>query len=370
MNNPPIVVVVDDEPAILDLIQAQLAAENYDIRPYASGTLLLDDLEILATADLFLLDVMMPAISGFELCQVIRERRSSFAPIILVTALGDVEHKVRGLNAGADDFLTKPTNTAEMKARIRANLRAREYYCQLELAKQDVERLSLFKDKLMDMIVHDIRNPLGSVALSIQLMGDPPNPAKVDPTTWQLTGRQVDFALEMCEQLLDIKRQQSNELEVLPYVVHLRETVNQAVQPLLLFARERKVEIKSDIEDLTFESDERLLTRILMNLLNNAVKFSPGEDAVEIKGRRAGDQVVITVVDHGPGIPHEFQDKIFELFSTAEVSRQVRGYGIGLAFCSMAVQSLGGFITVESEPGQGSRFIVTLPWVEAREEEF
>jgi two-component system sensor histidine kinase/response regulator len=361
MHNPPIVVSVDDEPAILELVKAQLTPENYDLRRFAEPGDLLDEPETLRSADLFLLDVMMPGMDGFELCEEIRQQREDFVPIIMVTALGETEYKVRGLDAGADDFITKPTNAAELRARVRANLRSKKFHDQLEEANVELTRLGHMRDSLTDMIVHDLRNPLGSLSLALQMLGDPPDASLIDSDTWELTRQQVNYALEMCEQLLDIKKLQSDSLEIHIKRTQIQELVADAISSISLRARERGVRIEQQTDEASLMTDAVLIKRVLLNLLNNAVKYSPPDDVVTIRALKENDKVTIAVHDNGPGIPPEAHDRIFEMFGTAQIGSEVKGYGIGLAFSKLACDALKGNINIDSAPGKGSRFTLVLP---------
>lgn len=361
MHKPPIVVSVDDEPAILELVKAQLTPENYDLRRFAEPGDLLGEPETLQSADLFLLDVMMPGMDGFELCEEIRQQREGFVPIIMVTALGETEYKVRGLDAGADDFITKPTNAAELRARVRANLRSKIFHDKLEEANLELRRLSHMRDSLTDMIVHDLRNPLGSLSLALQMLGDPPDASLIDSDTWELTRQQVNYALEMCEQLLDIKKLQTDSLKIHITRMNVTELITDAISSIRLRARERGVRIEQRTDETTLMTDTALVKRVLLNLLNNAVKYSPPDDVVSVTAIKDNDAMTITVHDSGPGIPPEAHERIFEMFGTAQIGSEVKGYGIGLAFSKLACDALEGTIEIDSEPGKGSKFKLVLP---------
>ncbi len=169
MDKKPIVVCVDDEPSQLEVLEGQLVTEDYDLRMYSSGLELMSDQQVLEDCDIILLDVMMPELDGFETTKRIRQEHPRFLPILLVTALGATEHKVLGLDAGATDFVPKPTVGAELRARVRAHLSAKQMH-------EKLEQLVILKDNLTRMIVHDIRNPLLSISLALESMGDPPDP--------------------------------------------------------------------------------------------------------------------------------------------------------------------------------------------------
>jgi len=232
MDKRPIILCVDNDPELLDVIEGQLTQEDYDLRRYGSGDELLEDLPALAACDLILLDVMMPGMDGFEVIQRIRKAHPRFLPIILITALGETEHKVRGLSTGATDFITKPTVSAELRARVRVHLHNVQLY-------KELERLDAMKDNLMRMIVHDLRNPLTSISLALQAMGTPPDPSILDAETWELTRQQMNYGLELCEQLLDITKLETDTLQVNLQGVSLKQTAEEAVAPLRLLAESK-----------------------------------------------------------------------------------------------------------------------------------
>jgi signal transduction histidine kinase len=107
--------------------------------------------------------------------------------------------------------------------------------------------------------------------------------------------------------------------------------------------------------------DEDMARRVLINLMENSVKFTPQDGEFEVGARQDGDWVSIWVRDNGPGIPLSEQERIFDKFTRLRGETKVNGLGIGLAFCRLAVQGHGGKIWVESEPGKGSTFHFTFP---------
>ena len=361
MNEPPLVIVVDDSPSMLELMATQLAKEGYQLRTFLSGIELLADREALAACDVILLDVMMPEVNGFETCRRVRELEDRFLPILLVTALDDTMYKVEGLDCGADDFLTKPAHASELRARLRAHLRAKRYHDELCAAHRELVRLSEQRENLVSMIVHDLRSPLGAMDLALQMMGDPPDASVIDGTTWALTRQELNYALELCRQMLEVRKLESGELEILPTAASIRATVESAIGPLRLLAQKRRITVETDVLDLHWRTDHSLLRRVVMNITDNAIKHSRGGQAVRVEGSAAGDLVTLSVTDSGPGIAAEDQERVFELFGKAKSAPARRGTGIGLAFCQLAIRALGGNISLESAPGEGSRFTVSIP---------
>ncbi len=361
LNNPPLVIVVDDEATLRELVVAQLNPTGYQLRAYPSGVALLHDPEAIQAADLILMDVMMPELDGFTVCERIRAEYSRFLPILLVTALGETVHKVRGLDAGADDFLTKPTNASELRARVRAHLRAKQLHDELEEAHRELEQLGALRDNLISMIVHDLRNPLGSVSMALQMMGTPPDASLIDEITWQLTRNQVTFALDLCEQLLNLRQIESGQMKVEVTSAALDQTIEESLEPLLLTAEMRELIVDSKLESMVWTTDHMLIKRIVMNLISNAVKYSPNGEIVTIRLASEDGQAVVTVSDKGPGIPPEHHAKVFELFGTLDAVQGIPKVGIGLAFAKQSIQLLGGTIKVDSQVGQGSTFRIAIP---------
>ena len=157
------VIVVDDEPSSREVLCALLTAEDLDIQSFASGKELLRRMPELAP-DVIFLDVMMPEVDGYTVCYELKQSVAyQHIPIILITALDAVQDRVRGLEVGADEFLTKPVSRLELQARVRTMLRIKMQYDQLE-------RMLELRQALSYMIVHDLRNPLAAVMLYLQLL--------------------------------------------------------------------------------------------------------------------------------------------------------------------------------------------------------
>ena len=161
--------------------------------------------------------------------------------------------------------------------------------------------------------------------------------------------------------MLDITRLEQQTLKFQLEKMCLHQTVEQTIEMVAAQALAREVEIVNEIPELTIETDHNLLGRVLLNLLNNAVKYTRKESKIRITGGMNSQAVNICVDDFGPGIPEEFHTRIFEMYGSADIRQEARGAGIGLAFCKMAVEALGGTISVQNLPERGSRFSIGLP---------
>jgi PAS domain S-box-containing protein len=232
---------------------------------------------------------------------------------------------------------------------------------ELAAANRDLHALGELRDVLVRMIVHDIRSPLA--ALMLMLEGESAGgELLIDAEDAALARGQLAYSIELCNQLLDIQRLQDRTLPLAPETAVLGETADTALAALLRPARSRGVTLRSSVNGLAWRTDHGLLRRVLLNLLSNALKHSPRGGEVRLDCIEAGPDgaVRLSVSDRGPGIPPEEQQRVFQLFATSG-EQATRGHGIGLAFCQLAVQALGGRIELDSAPGQGSTFTVVLP---------
>ena len=365
------ILVVDDNPANVDLLEAHLVGAGYEVIPAYSGAEALSKVQT-DPPDLILLDIMMPGINGFEVCRTLKEgEETRFIPVVMVTVLTEVEDRVRALEVGADDFLSKPVDKNELLARVRSLIRVKRLHDQLEQAKRRVEqqnaeliRLQRMRDELVHMMVHDLKNPLSGVFSRLQMLD---HYESANMTEWQRRNirkalQSGQMLLNMITTILDVHRMEEGKLALHLEPVSLRELVDQSISEVVGEAEEANVDVPSDIP--TVEIDRSLIRRVLDNLLINAKKYTPrnGEFGVRVR-KGEGDTVVVSVWDTGEGIPKEFHEKIFEKFGQVETQAagQRIGSGLGLTFCKMAVERHGGTIWVESEVGKGSTFSFTLP---------
>ncbi len=230
-----------------------------------------------------------------------------------------------------------------------------------EAAEQRSSQLASLRDKLTHMVVHDIRNPLFAVSLMLDLLGQPQDLSEADAQAWQQMRRQLDYALELCQQLLEIKRMASGELMASPAPGELEDTCAAALETLRPQADLRRVRLISSVPLLSLDTDHGLLRRVLINLLHNAIKHSPEGGEVRLSARSAAGRLLLSITDQGPGIPPEQHQRIFELFAKVEGRGNQTGTGIGLNFCALAMQALGGGISLQSSGPEGSTFALDLP---------
>ncbi len=378
-SDPPAraaVLVVDDEPANCRLLRACLH-KAYDVYESDGATAAL---EILGRTpiDLVLLDVRMPGMGGLELCREIKRTQEHYLPVILVTGLGAQTDRNAGLQAGADDFLTKPFDRNELLLRVRTfvKLRAQDQRIHRQLEElsnnerlirrqmQDLEELSAMKDDLVSLLVHDLRNPLTGIAGFLDVLAEETaDPVLRDEVVAALeaSGR----IRETLDDLLFVRMLETSTLTLHRERVPAEAIVEDAIASVRGAARARHVEITSltDSRDLILNVDRKLVRRAIENLLTNALKYTPEGSVVRAATRRAGSDVEIEVGDRGRGIPESFKHHVFRKFASLEVARGEcrRGVGLGLYFVNLVATAHGGRATVRDRRHGGSAFGLYLP---------
>lgn len=366
--SPASILVVDDTPANLQVLSGMLKDRGYRVRPVPNGRLALGAARN-EPPDLILLDINMPEMNGFEVCEQLKADADLRAvPVIFISALTDTFDKVKAFRLGGVDYITKPFQFEEVEARIATHLelhRLRDELTaqnrELASANQRLRELEALRDSLMFMLVHDLRSPLSGIYTYLQILS-------ADLADQLTAESREDIAqalkssgvlMEMINNLLDIGRLEAGELPLEREPVNLETVVAEAVG-LIGCAR---VTVVRPPAPVVVAADQSLITRVVTNLIGNAVKFTPEPDAVWVEITGDSERARVAVRDEGPGIPAEYHEKIFERFGQVEAhrDRKNRSTGLGLAFCRLAVEAHGGRIGVESAAGKGSEFWLELP---------
>jgi signal transduction histidine kinase len=313
--------------------------------------------------DLVLLDVMMPRMSGYDVCRLIKERqRDSFVPVLLITALADQEEKNVGLQAGADDFLAKPVDRRELLLRVRLflKLRAQDKLIREQLGK--LTHLQTMKDDMVSLLVHDLRSPLSGVVAYLNLLiQDLPEGASLNDARAALRG--TDRALKTLEEALQVRLLEDGQLPIRRATVDLARLLDDAVATLEAVARRKRIEVSTAIEGTTAAFlDEKLVRRAIENLLANALKYTPAGKDVSVVVRRLADSVEVDVADRGPGIPADLKRHMFEKFGSVEAKKggERKGVGLGLYMVKLVAEGHAGAAQVMDRDGGGAVFRVRL----------
>ena len=371
----PLILVADDVAANVELLFDQLHILGYRTTAAHDGP------SALAAAfehrpDLCILDVSMPAgdlgvderSTGFEVCRRIkRDPRTSRIPVIFVTALNDTTDRVKAIEAGGDDFLTKPHNRLVLGARVRSLLRLKAATDALEHSFRKLRELEKVRDDLMKMIVHDLKTPLTTVLGTLEMLGggDYGPVSESQRRAIRDCEGKADELLSLINDLLEIARLEEANMPLDLSTVSPRALLEETMQEWSMrFQQEgarATVEVAPDAPRI--EADAPLLKRVFGNLIQNALTHSGHAVELRLGVRREEDGVLFTVADNGPGIPPEYHELIFRKFERAKNPNvpRVRSSGLGLAFCRLVAEAHGGKIWVASSEGQGSAFHLLLP---------
>ena len=374
--NAPLILVADDVAANVELLFDQLHVLGF--RAVAAH----DGPSALAACfeqrpDLCILDVSMPAgdlgvddrSTGFEVCRRIkRDPRTKSLPVIFVTALNDTTDRVKAIEAGGDDFLTKPHNRLVLGARVRSLLKLKAATDALEESLRKLREVEKMRDDLMKMIVHDLKTPLTSVLASTEMLLDGDFGALTEGQRKALadTEARAEDLLALIGDLLEVSRLEEAtmtlELEPIAPAALLNEVVHEWSMRFQQEGALATVDVSDDAP--VFTADKALLKRVLGNLIQNALSHSSSAVTLQLLARRNGDGILFTVADNGPGIPPEYHEVIFRKFERVKTSNapRTRSSGLGLAFCKLVVDAHGGRIWVQSAgEGKGSMFHFALP---------
>jgi two-component system, sensor histidine kinase and response regulator len=362
MDSKPRILIVDDTPSARQINGAILLKEGYEL-DYAGDA---DEcLRKLAefNPDVILSDIVMPGMSGFDLCRTIKnDPRHRQIPIILLSSLDQKEDLIRGLEDGADEFVSKPANPSELRARIRTMLRIKKQHDELQ------QTLKL-RDDIAHTIVHDMRSPLNVILGNAELItifteGNERCAAAVERITKQ--ARRLN---SLANDLLMISKIENGRMLLNRKTFSLDEMLSQTLDNYEMVAQASGHQIileGSDDPMPELEGDPDLIIRVFDNLITNALKYSPSHSMIRICALHdpETDMIEVEVSDQGSGVPLEQGDLIFEKYGTLQNAPVgVRQFGLGLYFCKLAVEAHGGEIWFEQNEPFGSVFCFELPRV-------
>lgn len=357
MNQPPIL-IVDDNPQNVQLAAQSLATVGNPLAFAQSGPEALKQIGLIHP-DLILLDVMMPGMDGFEVCQKLQEDpETASIPVIFLTAKSDEESLSKGFAAGGVDFVGKPFNPEEVRARVTTHLRLRR-------ALRELKAANAAKDRFFSIISHDLKGPFnGLVGISDLLVEEFDQLTKEEmlPLIEGLKNSSRT-GYRLLQQLLEWARAQTGRIEYAPAKVDLKLLAEETQSLLSEQARAKQIELVLDLpEGATGWGDKNMLLTVLRNLTSNAIKFSHPGSTVRLEAQKIEMGWQVCVADQGVGMDDAARQKLFKLdtpLSTEGTSGE-EGTGLGLLLVHEFIKRHEGQLWVESTPGQGSQFYFTL----------
>lgn len=357
----PTILIVDDYPSNISVLERFLVSKNYRVLTAESGEIALglcQDYDI----DLVLLDIMMPGLDGYQVCERLKKvPATANIPVVFITAKVDVDSIVKGFNVGAVDYLTKPVNFEEVNARV-------EMQIKLRMQEKKLLQLDAAKNKFISIIAEDLRTPIVGLRSLLKEMDKSSN--TIDP---EIMLDYISSAYLAADYLDNISLKlkywsalQNNDLPVTPRIIQISTIFDEIINQIQAKNKHKVITIINNIApDQTTYFDEEYLRIIASNLLSNAVSYSHKESKVIISSEvsNVDDAVLITIRDTGVGIETERLESIFQLGRHERTvgTAGETGTGIGLVICRDLLMKSKGDIWIDSELNIGTQVTVRLP---------
>lgn len=388
------ILIVDDEYVNQRVLEGYLSHPNQHILKASTGKQALEIMEKNEDLDLVIIDMMIPDLLGYEICNVIRKKYSIFQlPILIMTADNRPENLVISFESGANDYLGKPFNKYELLSRVNTLLTLKDSVeealmlaKQVAVANERIETLNSENDEsnkkveeLMEYdkikteffanMSHELKTPLNVISSTVQLLRslDESKNLADDRIQYYFTIMNQNSLrlLRLINNIIDTTKINGGYLNLNLTNDNIVYVVEELVQSVADFVQSKGINIifDTEVEEKIIAFDEEKIERIILNLLSNAVKFTDAKGSIFINIYDKGDFIEISIKDTGIGIPEDKLDFIFKRFAQIDksITRKKEGSGIGLALVKSLVEIQGGTIGVKSELGKGSEFTITLP---------
>lgn len=360
------ILVVDDVVSNVLLLKILLTNEGFQIITANNGE------ECIETAktekpDLILLDVMMPGISGFDTAVILKkEAETQEIPIIFLTALNNPSELVHGFQVGANDFLTKPFNKEELVMRVMHQVQLVAAKRIIVRQNEELKRTISNRDKMYSVIAHDLRSPMASIRMVLNLVVSAISPDVIGPEMFELldkANKESEETHDLLDNLLKWTKSQTGRINVVYQDFDINEVIPGVVEifSMIAFTKKITLEYKPNCDKLVVRADNDMLKTVVRNFLSNAVKFSPENSTIEIITGIEGEFAKISIRDHGVGIAPERLGELFHKGETTYGTSGEEGSGLGLQLCADFARKNGGDVSVESVLGEGSTFSVLVP---------
>jgi len=365
--------LVDDSPLEREMARRVLA-EQYEVEIFSDGPPVLERLAGGERPDVLVLDWHMPQMSGLEVCRFLRERFDEASlPILVLTATGGQDDLLEGLAAGANDFVTKTFDPAELKARVGTLARARllhESLRKTELAtrraREAADEANRAKDVFLATVSHELRTPLNSILGWARLLSEGTLDRETLARGLVTIQRNAQLQVQLIEDILDTTRAISGKLHLELTSFDLAQIARAAFDVIKPSADAKQLQLSLSVPEESFRivGDSDRLQQAIGNLLANAVKFTPPGGSIRLELARSGTSVSLSVHDTGKGIAKQFLPHVFDRFRQEDdtATRRHAGLGLGLALVRHIVAAHGGTVNAQSEgEGRGASFSITLP---------
>lgn len=359
------ILIVDDVVSNVLLLKILLTSEQFKVCTANSGEACLEQTSV-EHPDLILLDVMMPGIDGFETATLLKKNPATAdIPIIFLTALNNPNDLVHGFKVGGSDFLSKPFNKDELLSRVMHQIELVAAKRLIEKQNAELRATIANRDKMYSVIAHDLRSPMASIRMVLNLVVMSVTKESVGPELYDLldkANKESEDVHDLLDNLLKWTKSQTGRLNVVTQDLDLDDIIPGVVEIFEVIASTKNIKLTyHGCGSLVVRADNDMLKTVVRNFMSNAIKFSPDGSSVEISVTTEGDYAKVSVRDHGVGIAPERLANIFHKGETTYGTGGEEGSGLGLQLCADFARKNGGDVFVESVLGEGSVFSFTVP---------
>ena len=360
------ILIVDDVVSNVLLLKILLTNEKFQVCTANNGTTCIEQAKK-EHPDLILLDVMMPDISGFDTAVILKkDEETKELPIIFLTALNTPADLVHGFKVGASDFLTKPFNKEELVMRVMQQISLVAAKRIIEQQNAELRATLSNRDKMYSVIAHDLRSPMASIRMVLNLVVASTSPELVGPELYELldkANKESEDVHDLLDNMLKWTKSQTGRLNVVIQDLDLNDIIPGVVDIFEMIAQTKRIKLNLQMSDgpLVVTADNDMLKTVVRNFLSNAIKFSPEDSSIEIIMSKEGEFAKVSVRDHGVGIAADRLGSIFHKGETTYGTGGEEGSGLGLQLCQDFARKIGGDCMVESVEGEGSTFSVLIP---------
>ena len=360
------ILIVDDVVSNVLLLKILLTNEKFQVCTANNGTTCIE-MARKEHPDLILLDVMMPDISGFDTAVILKkDEETKEIPIIFLTALNTPADLVHGFQVGANDFLTKPFNKEELVMRVMQQISLVAAKRIIEKQNAELRATLNNRDKMYSVIAHDLRSPMASIRMVLNLVIQSATPESVGPELFMLldnANKEAEEVHDLLDNLLKWTKSQTGKLTVVTQELDLSDIIPGAVEIFDMIAASKHITLEQVGTDQSIKvlADNDMMKTVLRNFMSNAIKFSPEGSTIQISVNNEGEFARVSVKDQGVGIAADRLGAIFHKGESTSGTGGEEGSGLGLQLCQDFARKNGGDCFVESVEGEGSTFSFTIP---------
>jgi two-component system sensor histidine kinase/response regulator len=360
------ILIVDDVVSNVLLLKILLTNEKYQVCTANCGNMAIEQAKA-ENPDLILLDVMMPDITGFDAAQILKKTpETAHIPIIFLTALNNPSDLVHGFQVGANDFLTKPFNKEELVVRVFHQIKLVAATRIIERQNAELRATIGNRDKMYSVIAHDLRSPMASIRMVLNLVAASASPEQIGQEMYDLldkANKESEDVHDLLDNLLKWTKSQTGRLTVVRQDLDLNDIIPGVVDIFEMIAQNKHIKLnyQTSSASVVVTADNDMLKTVVRNFMSNAIKFTPENGSIDIILSTEGDFAKVSVRDHGVGIAPERLSSIFNKGETTYGTGGEEGSGLGLQLCQDFATKNGGSCTVESVLGEGSTFSVLVP---------